>query len=428
MEASFYLKRPDSESETSIFARISFEGKRIKYYIPEKISPKHWNKSTQRARESKKFKEYPEFNQRLDNIEAGIKNAYRKYLNDNDGVMPSENTLKDLLDKGIKKKSLKNGPVTFFGFFQEVIDQTKAGIRLNPKSGKAYTKPTLQSYVTTFRNLSEYNKLQKRKIDFDSFDLDFYAGYMEHMMKVKKFSTNTLGKHIKILKVVLNEATERGHNKSLGYKNKRFITVREDTDNIYLNENEIADIENVDLSGQPKLDQVRDLFLIGCKTGLRYSDYSILKPGHFRDGFIHINQTKTNDAIVIPVHKIVQRIIDKYNGNLPKPIRNQNFNEVLKEVGKKIPALSELISKTTTKGGLSVTTNYKKWECISSHTARRSFATNEYKAGMPIATLMRVTGHRTEQSFFKYLKITQDEHAKIMKLHWDKRAAGLKAV
>ena len=76
-----------------------------------------------------------------------------------------------------------------------------------------------------------------------------------------------------------------------------------------------------------------------------------------------------------------------------------------------------------------VTTNYKKWQLVSSHTARRTFASLEYLAGTPTVTIMAVTGHKTTSAFLSYLKLSPDEHAKIMQLHWEKRQkAQLKAV
>lgn len=88
MKVSYFLTRPGVEKETSIYARICYSGYKFKYYTPETILPKFWNKETQRAKETQKFKEYPEFNARLDNIESVIKTAYRKFINDNTGVIP----------------------------------------------------------------------------------------------------------------------------------------------------------------------------------------------------------------------------------------------------------------------------------------------------------------------------------------------------
>ncbi len=65
---------------------------------------------------------------------------------------------------------------------------------------------------------------------------------------------------------------------------------------------------------------------------------------------------------------------------------------------------------------------FSKWELLSTHTARRSFSTNEYLAGTPAITIMAITGHKTERAFLKYIKLSPNEHAKLMQLHWQKRA------
>ena len=74
-----------------------------------------------------------------------------------------------------------------------------------------------------------------------------------------------------------------------------------------------------------------------------------------------------------------------------------------------------------------MTKDYQKWELLSSHTGRRSFATNEYLAGTPSITIKAITGHKTEEAFLRYIKLTPNEHAILLKQHWDKRNK-LKAV
>jgi len=75
----------------------------------------------------------------------------------------------------------------------------------------------------------------------------------------------------------------------------------------------------------------------------------------------------------------------------------------------------------TEKGRLSTNPSLELWECISSHTARRSFATNYYLQEFPIVHLMKITGHRTEKSFYKYIKISKLESAKRLSIHNKKR-------
>ena len=162
--------------------------------------------------------------------------------------------------------------------------------------------------------------------------------------------------------------------------------------------------------------------MIGCRTGLRYSDYSDLKPHNFtNDGYLERIQSKTKDKVVIPIHPRVKFLIEKYNGKLPTAISNQKTNDYLKEIGKKVEELHTKISKTSSKGGMEVTASLNKYQCITSHTARRSFATNEYLAGTPLLSIMSITGHKTEKSFMKYIKLSSREHAKVLQMNWDKR-------
>jgi integrase len=125
--------------------------------------------------------------------------------------------------------------------------------------------------------------------------------------------------------------------------------------------------------------------------------------------------------------------MDKHNGKLPRAISNQKANEYLKELGQikpkghDKPVLNDSISKTITKGGVKVITNYQKWELLSTHTARRTFATNEYLAGTPAVTIMQVTGHKTEKAFLRYIRLTPREHAKLLQMHWQNRY-GMQAI
>jgi len=429
MEISYYLKRPNVDVETVIFARISYDGYSFKYYIGEKIFPKFWNTKKLQARESKDFKGYPEFNQRLEDIKADIGTHYRSYIKENNKTIPTPEMLKSILDKELKKIT---PPIehnkTFFGFFEEIITQSQNGGRVQPKTGKPYSPGTIQIYISTLNRLKAFQATYKRKIDFKTIDIDFYTELTEHLSKRLNLATNTIGKVIKNLKVILNEATERGLNENIQYKSKKFSTTSEQTDSIYLNEAELKELEELDLSQNNRLENVRDLFLVGCFTGLRYSDFSILSKNHLVDGFIEIKeQTKTGNPVIIPIHPIVKSIIAKYDGELPRSISNQKTNFYLKELGKAIPSLSVNFNRSITKGGLNVSTNFEKWELLTTHTARRSFATNEYLNGTPSFTIMAITGHRTEKSFLRYIKLTPKEHAEILKLHWANRNQ-LKAV
>jgi integrase len=131
---------------------------------------------------------------------------------------------------------------------------------------------------------------------------------------------------------------------------------------------------------------------------------------------------KTGETVVIPIHSHVEAIMSRYEAktpnSLPTPMSNQKMNDYLKELGE-LAGIAETINQTFTKGGKKVAVNYPKYELITTHTARRSFATNQYLAGFPSISIMKLTGHRTEKAFMKYIKVTPKEHAQNLKRLWE---------
>jgi integrase len=442
MKINLYLKRPNAKTQSTIYAQISYAPMRVrnehnkmrlKYYLQEQIAPHYWNVETQRVHSKKTAKveringksvlyypQHAEFNYRLNSICATIENVFRQYQNDN-GAMPQPDTLKVLLDKAIKKIDkpiVHSERETFMGYFKTIIEQSQNGTRVHPKFHTPISGNTIKTYVTTYKHLCNFQKVKKREIDFNTIDYEFYVDYKTYLMQKHNLSNNTIGKHFQIIKLLMNEATEMGINTNLAYKSKKFVVLRENSDSIYLNDTEINAIENLNLTNNLDLQHTRDLFIIGCRTGLRFSDFTRLKAQCMNDGFIEISQEKTNNKVVIPIHKSVEAIFNKYNGVLPTACTNQEFNRRLKEIAQMVDLLQTSISIGYTKGGKEITANYPKFELVTTHTARRSFATNEYLQGTPTLMIMAITGHRTERSFMKYIKVTKRDEAERLKQLW----------
>ena len=159
-------------------------------------------------------------------------------------------------------------------------------------------------------------------------------------------------------------------------------------------------------------ERIRDMFVLGCLTALRYSDYSRMTSKNLIDNYIMIRTKKTNVDVKVPAHDYVKEIFKKYNGLIPNGLCIQYFNKYLKVIMKEI-GLDDLITYSFTKGGKLVTVTKEKWELISSHTARRSAATNMYLTGrMKTFEIMKLTGHRSEQNFFRYIRLTSDDTAR----------------
>jgi integrase len=417
MQVKFYLLRRDSKSVTGIICSVTFNRNRIRFCINESINPKHWNFKSFRARNTPAFAESMEFNYRLDLIVTKIKKYYLECFN-KDEVPPTKSKIESFIRLEILQKRKK---ASFYEFYQDFINRTATGSRLNSK-GKVVKPEGAKYYKRAIKILKEF----RDHLEFEDINLEFYNDFVDHLNS-KGFSLNTVGDNIKKLKSVMEAALELGYHQNTIFKRKSFGKPVEDADNIYLSLNELKEIKLLNLSNEPSLDSVRDLFLIGCYTGLRFSDFSRLTLQNIAGGYITIQQLKTGENVVIPVHKFVKEIIAKHQG-LPHTISNQKFNLYLKELCKRIPEFQVSVPKVITKAGKKVTLTLKKWEMISSHTARRSFATNEYLGGTPSITIMAVTGHKTEKAFLKYIKVTPKEHAEKMKSLWEKREPEIVAV
>ncbi len=430
---NFNLKDPGADKETPVNLIVRYSYQRVKFYTRESIHPDFWNTETQRAKQTKLFPEYPEFNGRLENIEKTAKDLFRRYQNDHDHAEPSPGEYKKMLEVAIKgtKTSI---PTNLIGFAEYYIEQ----LRLKLLTEKRNTKSIIAgSYMQTLSCLKDFAKDKNRRIDFDTVDSDFYNDFVEYLETIKSipkengkvlkkygFTANTIGKHIKNLKRILNEAArpEIGINRFVNYK--RFKVQEEEVETIYLNEDELQALYELDLSAKKKLERVRDLFLVGCWTGLRFSDFTNIQAKDIHGDFIHIKTQKTGEKVVIPIHWTVKAIMNKYNdfaNSLPPDISNANMNIYLKEMGKLLDTLHKEIETSKTRAGKKVHTRKPKYKLITTHCARRSFATNMFKSGVPTLSIMKVTGHRTEKAFLRYIRITPDEHAKIMMRYFQKQ-------
>jgi integrase len=421
---NFNLRDASAKEETAIHLVIRFNGERIVFHTGEVINPKFWESKKQRVKVTKQFPQNPEFNLRLDNIENKAKNLFRKFENEYKRS-PTKKELTELLYQEFKGKHTAKS-LELYEFIEKHLEELK--LSQNDHTGRSVTLVTIRGYRQCLNLIKEFGEKSKAIFGYNDITLDFYYDFLNFLQK-KGYSKNTVGKHIKSLRSFMNAATERGLNTNMAFKSKRFTALSEESDNIYLNEKELDELYKLDLKGNKRLERVRDLFLVGCHTGLRFSDFSNIKPSNIKkeDGleFIEIITQKTANVVTIPVHRIVKKILNKYKGkyenSLPPALTNQKMNSYLKEIGRLMESLKVKTQKSITKGGLKISKNINKYELLSTHTARRSFATNNYKSGLNTRVIMSITGHKTEGAFLKYIKVTSTENAKLMKLHWDKQ-------
>jgi len=293
---------------------------------------------------------------------------------------------------------LCGGTNQLFGFWQGVLDG-----KIKPRHGKDLRATTLSSKKQTLKTVLEYQEQLGVNVTFESLDMKFYNDFTGWLRDSKGFDSNTIGKHVKELKAILHLA-----NRNELIANDRFKywpIMQESNEVITLSKDEILKIQEVKLTGT-KAD-VRDIFILACFLGPRISDFKSLQKESLTieagvTYFIYV-QEKTGKVCRIPVHQIALDIIDRRGGEFPQMISEQNFRDYLKEVC----AAAKLNDRVITKIRDGKPVYKQKWEAISPHSARRTFASGLFYGwftkAMPASLCMRYTGHKKEKSFMLYI-------------------------
>jgi integrase len=214
---------------------------------------------------------------------------------------------------------------------------------------------------------------------------------------------------LSLVKSMAKKAGVSGYAIDISYED---VTVDdEESFSVYLSLNEITRIYF--FKGLTKYQaRIRDLFVVGCMTALRFSDYSTLTRDNFSKDYITKITKKTGKKVILPIHDYVREIFTRYDGEISPGITNQHFNRYIKKICNLV-GLNEQITFNYTKGGKLITETKEKWELITSHTARRSAATNMYLTGrLKTYEIMSLTGHTTEKSFFRYIRVTGEDISK----------------
>lgn len=401
------VKQLDSTKPHTVYVRYK-DGRNVDFSASLKIKTliENWDDSNQRIRKKNKLP-HLKHNKLISNVLTWLNDF------DNDciskGFKPSYTDVKNHYNayytKGEHKKKLE-----LFEFIDDFI--LRAQEEPNPNTGKLVSKGTLTTYTVTKNFLKRYHD-EVENIGFDSITLDWYYDFIDWSNK-QGYTINTLGKHIKTLKTFLNRAVELGLTNNIDFRSRRFMVVSEDADDIYLNSDELSLLYHKDLTKFEKHDIVRDIFLIGCYTGLRISDFNRLKDHNIKKvnnvRMITIKNKKSGRQVALPIHPVVEQILVKHDGIPSGKVNDTTVNKLIKDVAEWC-GIDEVVYKTTTRGKLKVDEKYLKHELVKSHTARRSFCTNAYLNGVDSLDIMALSGHTTEKSFKKYIKVTPEQIA-----------------
>lgn len=443
----FYLEpRPTPNGKQAINMFYSFGGKRLQYYTGIRIDIKYFRpecNSSDTIKPVKSTAPYAaQYNAKLDAIALDAVTIVSS-------TKPENLTVKYVRQKLDELHKLKANDSTepsekehdFISFFEQLINDSKTGKRLissGKSNGSRYSYNAIKNYGITLSAVRRYMDYRNLKyLPFETINKVFYDDFRFFCYNIESKEKSTFGVYIKDIKTVMNES------KAPGFDRKEFVSPTYEADTLYLTMDQINKIAELDLGDYTKyyiregkrrpqkknaaiktaqlkderigfetLNKVRDLFLIGAYTGLRFSDFSNLDLKSIEGNFIKIKQTKTGDRITIPIMSKLRPVLNKYPVALPS-ISNQNFNDYIKVVAN-LAGLTEDREVKNSRGNIENKTTSPLYQLISSHACRRSYATNMFKAGIPPMLIMSATGHKTETSFLKYIRANNDDKAQLL--------------
>lgn len=308
--------------------RISIAGQLSEIQLKRAVKPNLWNQNKERC--TGKDAASLEINRYLESVKLRLFEIHRKMEEDGKLINPME----------IKRKflGLDEEHKMFFQVFQEHNDKCRELI------GKDYAKVTISRFDTClkyFREMSQ-TQYQRKDIPLKEVTNGMIHDYIHFLKAEKGLQENTVIRYMKVVKKVLNIAVNYDWIQKNPFGNIRFHEKEVNKEFLTKEELEVLRTKEFDI---PRLELVRDVFLVQCWTGLAFIDVSELKEEHIiadNDGNLWIRKERHKTGIMcnVPLLDVPLRIIEKYKdhplcqkrGILLPVLSNQKMNSYLKEI------------------------------------------------------------------------------------------------
>lgn len=414
MKTNFYIRRKDKDGFYSIELHCADKGIRVVWNTKIKVAEKDWNKNKQQTKN-------PETNEKLA--------AMAKYaLAYNGRVLNSANFGNYMTNEFLTPRPADESKITLqnlaeletFKIVQKLLldaelDKFISNIhnRTN-QNGEIITEGRIANYKRLVADIKKFEHKQSGKLAVQDMDGTMVSKFLDWLRLERQLAPNTLKSRMKMVRAML--AVICKENKiELDYKAAK--VVGEQVEHIVLSDKEAEAMMNLDVSFSRRLQNVQKLFIVGICTGLRFSDYSNVKLQHIdkEKNVLTIHQKKTGARVEIPIHPKLQQIID--NGEMPHPISLQSYNQYLRELARLAGITTKVEIKTVT-GGKRKIKIVPKWQLVTSHICRRSFASRLYRRGVNPQIIMRLTGHSQLSTFMNYIVISNEDIFESVKNIW----------
>ncbi len=414
MKITFVLKEPQedvavkNQIETPIYLLCRYGNNRARIRTKESVLPKWWETSTYSLKA--RAPERSRINEVLADLKKITDNEFADFQKQNQRP-PTPKELKSIVEDVYfnPKEEIKDDD-TFFGFIDWFIDYKE---RKNE-----VTQRRLWKYKVSRNKLKAFQEKTGYVLTFNRIDENFSLMYQEFLQNEYNHKRNTINTEFKILKAFLNKALTKGKHSNLAYKDADFTPKEIETDEVMLSIEQLNELYELDLKTKPHLECVRDLFLIACWTGLRFSDATRISKRFVKGNEIILPMKKSGrrkTKVRIPIeHPHLVYLLEKYDYKAPTTISNQKTNDALKIICEMLPSLQETFVQDNILAGVNIQTEKPIYQLVTFHSARRSFCSIMYQIGVPTLSIMAISGHKTEKEFLKYIRVPDTDHAKRM--------------
>lgn len=385
---------------TTIYVRLTFNKKRIEKSTGLKIQSDHFDSENGIIHKKSRF-------EGKDILEAKLLELTSKLMR-----LLAENKSQvsyAQIEGVISGKVVYDQVMTISDAFKNYIEYLKNDKENTPEES------TLKTYGSGYNRIRKFEEYR----GVDSLIIDINAQYKKEFISwsknIQNYSVSTYQKTIKQIKSCLRHYQDVYKiiiDQSFISREESIAKMDKNVPSIHLSISEIQML--IKYNGKGYLENARDWLVISCYTGCRVSDLMRLSSDDLRylngHKYIEITQIKTRAKVQIPIHPEVERII-RVNGGFPRPISDQKYNEFIKvlcfECG--FTQICEGYQRNSQTKNRKKLGSFPKWQLVTSHIGRRSFATNLY-GKMKNVDIMKITGHRTEAQFLEYIGQMNQDH------------------
>lgn len=371
------------------------------------------------------MEEVKEYNFKLDELIVIVKKAEKLIDIENDFYSAKDviAKVKELLKGQVKQVKINK---TIF-----IIDYIKSEIE---SSRSIANHNTIKNNTTMLNHLIGFEESNGLKTDLKNVDRQYLQSFFNWLIDKGQINS-TANTQITKLKSFINLAYRDGLDVNRTYKD--FTVKSNQMEVIALTYDEFKAVRDLDLTekkfyeltlndeikrvGNKTLEKVRDLFLFGCYTGMRFSDLLAIRKSNIKNGYISFRVTKTKQLIEIPLLDEAKQIIDRYKTELKilPTMSNQKFNQYIKLVCE-LAGLTEDVEIVRYKGSKQIKEVFPKYKLISAHTSRKTYITVSLELGMSAEEVMQISGHTSYKSFKRYVHISRERAKKAMNNAWKK--------